>query len=109
MADMRYVTDHQLNFFRESVDKRMDAIKGYALFFYPVNFFFWNSRVFSEKPFVITVVFHPPEWTQLGVGYHAVFIDDWDFTYIDSLGVDLSFNQDGEINDTQVNFFAQRF
>jgi hypothetical protein len=47
-----------------------------------------SQYLLGPKFFVMIVLHYPPEMNLSDYpNYHAIYIDDWDFVYIDSIGV----------------------
>ena len=66
LADMSVCTSNQVNYFRYTTDNLMK----------------------NSNKMVIIILHYPPEMNIMSkYCYHAIFLNKWDYTYIDSLGV----------------------
>lgn len=70
VADMLVVTSSQLSFSKNCVDEMLKSRKGDAF-----------------SPIILFVVHFPPEWLHMDSRYDALFLNDWQYAYIDSLGI----------------------
>jgi hypothetical protein len=84
VADMSVCTVSQVNYFRNAVD---------------------YSSMHDTTKLVILILHYPPELNILSKScYHAIFLNRWDYIYIDSLGVTTGTDEGKKIKRVVLNF-----